>query len=260
MDLVKVTLLPSTCGGVGVGSSQYLTTFLIDDRVAIDAGSLGFHREPHDQAAVRHVFLSHSHLDHLASLPIFLENIAGLNETPVTVYASEPVQASLRQDLFNDRLWPNFLKLSHAGGPFLRLATIRSGEPVDVEKLRITPVAVDHVVPTLGFIVEGAGAAIVIVSDTGPTQEIWDRANRLPNLKAVFLEATFPQELSRLAATTKHLSSFDFLAEAGKLHPNADVFAVHLKAQFRERLIEEVGALPDRRIKIAESDVVYEFV
>src|SRR5207302_712967 len=101
------------------------------------------------------------------------------------------VQQSLRLDLFNGRLWANFLELTYDDKPFVMLQGIESGQSATVEGLRITAVAVHHAVPTLGFIIEDSDGAVVITSDTGPTEEIWQRTRTTPNVKAIFLEATF---------------------------------------------------------------------
>ncbi len=69
---MRVELLPSS---VPASEAQFLVSFLIDDTVAIDAGSLGLLADLDRQRGVRHVFLTHEHVDHIASLPIFLENV-----------------------------------------------------------------------------------------------------------------------------------------------------------------------------------------
>lgn len=256
---MKITLVPSSFVAAGGKSCQYLTSFVINDNVAIDAGSLGFYRGPLEQAAIRHIFMTHSHIDHMASLPIFLDNVADINETPVTLHASETVQQSLRLDFFNNRLWPNFLEMTLHNKPFVNLATLRSGEPVTVEGLCITPVAVHHVVPTLGFIIEDETAAIVIPSDTGATEEIWERAKQTPNLKAVFLEVTFPDSLARLADISAHLTPTGFVRERQKLALPVPFFAVHLKARFRAQVTRELLAHKLPGVEIAQFDKTYEF-
>lgn len=252
---MKITLLPSAVDD----ASQYSTSYLINDHLAIDAGAIGFYRGPTEQAAIRHIFLSHTHLDHLASLPIFLENIADLSETPVTLHASVEVQQCLRSDLFNGRLWANFLELTHDNKPFVILHTIASGQSVHVEGLHITPIQVNHVVPTLGFIIEDATAAVVISSDTGPTEEIWQHAKRTPNLKGVFLEATFPDYMHHLANITLHLTPAQFVQEMQKLPFRVPFYAVHLKAHFREKVTEELLAHQLPNLEIAKFGTVYEF-
>lgn len=256
---MKITLLPSGMSAGGVLLSQYLTSFLVNDHVAIDAGSLGFYRNPAEQAAVRHVFLSHSHLDHWASLPTFLVNVVGMGNGPVHLYASEDVLTCLREDVFNTRVWPNFLTMTHEGRPFVVPHTIGGGQAMTVEGLRITPVPVNHTVPTLGFILEDATSAIVIASDTAATTEIWQRANATANLKAIFLEATVPDELARLADVAKHLTPATFVSEMDKVTRPATFLAVHLSARARDQVIAELIAHGRSNLEIAQFGKTYEF-
>lgn len=256
---MKITLLPSACSAHGVNPYQYATTYLVNDHIAIDAGSLGFYGSPAEQAGVRHVFLSHSHIDHLASLPIFLENVAGLSDGPVTLYASTEVERCLRSDVFNGRIWPNFLELTHAGRPFAVLRTISSGASVEADDVRITPVAVNHTVPTLGFIVEDATGAVVISSDTGPTDEIWMRAAQTPNLKGAFLELTFPDSHQDLADLTRHLTPGGFVREMQKLPRPIPFFAVHLKARFRAQVAADLLGHRLPNVEIAKFGTAYDF-
>jgi ribonuclease BN (tRNA processing enzyme) len=255
---VKITLLPSSLGTDADCSLQYLTSFLINDTLAIDAGSLGFVRKPGEQARIKHVLLSHSHMDHLASLPILLENVYG-DPTVVTVHASEWVLNCLQSDLFNDRLWPDFIRLSRKGEALLNTAVLNPFVPVHLDGLTITPVPVDHVVPTFGFIVEDGSVAVAISGDTGPTEEIWRRANALPNLKAVFLEVAFPNAMAGLAATAKHHTPRSAADEIRKLRLPVPVFAYHIKARFREQVVKELQELGLPNLMITQADRAYLF-
>jgi ribonuclease BN (tRNA processing enzyme) len=241
------------------GSLQFLTTYLINDTVAIDCGSLGFHQDLSVQMRVRHVFLSHSHMDHVASLPILLENIYDGNADCITVHGSEEVIRSLREDIFNERVWPDFVGISEREAPFLRLNTLMPGRPVDVEGLRVTPVPVTHAVPTMGYIVEDDSAAVVIPTDTGSTEAIWQAANRLSNLRAVFLEATFPDSMSKLATVSRHLTARTFVQEIKKVEQPCRFLAVHLKPRFRAEVAAELLSLGLPNVEIAEPGRVYSF-
>jgi len=256
---LKITLLPSSPADSG-GDLQYLTTFLIDDAIAIDAGSLGFVRSPTEQRRIRDVFLSHTHIDHIASLPIFLENVYVENSgSAVKVHAGEAVLQSLHSDVFNDRVWPDFFQLSKLGKKFVESAVLTPGTPVTIGRLRITPVPVNHVVPTLGFIVEDDKSAVVFSADTAATEEIWRRANDLPNLKAVFLEVTFPKELTALADLTKHLTPEGFAAEMRKVTRPVPFYAFHLKPRFAAQVLKELEELRLPNLVIAHADVPYSF-
>src|SRR5262249_42880274 len=146
----------------------------LNDTVAIDSGCLGLYGSPHEQARVKHVFLTHSHLDHLASLPMFLMNTVTGKDDAVTLFGSAAVLDCLRRDLFNDRLWPDFVRISAEGRPYLRLQQLEPGLPVAVAGLRFTPVEVNHAVPTFGFVIEDERSTVVFTSDTGPTEAIWE--------------------------------------------------------------------------------------
>lgn len=238
---------------------QYLTTFLVNDSVAIDAGSLGFFESPARQARVRHVFITHCHQDHIASLPIFLENAYRPEGPPVTIYGSEAVLDSLKKDVFNDRVWPDLVELSPPGAAFLKLQMVVPGKVVKVEGLQLTPIPVDHGVPTLGFLIEDANTSVLIPSDTGPTQEVWKRASDCTNLKAVFLEASFPNSLGWLAELTGHLTPTGFQKEIAKLTRPAKVLAVHIKPRFREEVSRELLALGLPELEIARLGCEYTF-
>ena len=118
---MKITLVPSSPHKSADLATQYLTSFLFNDVLALDVGGLGFSLPIAEQVLVKHIVLSHTHIDHLASLPLFLDTVVGQHPDPVRLYASQNVLDCLRTDLFNDRLWPNFLDLSFEGRPFVVL-------------------------------------------------------------------------------------------------------------------------------------------
>jgi ribonuclease BN (tRNA processing enzyme) len=256
---VKITLVPSALSERGLGQDQFLTSYRIDDTLAIDAGSLGLAGTVQEQARIKHILISHTHMDHIASLPIFVENSYREDENCVTIHGSQAVLDCLRTDIFNDRVWPDFLRLSSENTPFLKTAVLEAGKRIELGGLHITPIPVDHVVPTFGFLLEEKGAAVLIVGDTGPTETIWEYANRATNLKAVFLEATFPDSMASLAAVSKHLTPTLFAREVQKLKRNARVVAVHIKARFRAEVVRELLALGIPGLEFAAAGLTYRF-
>jgi ribonuclease BN (tRNA processing enzyme) len=240
---VNVTVLPSSVSGPDGGLSHSLISYVFNDTLAVDAGCIGLYGSWRQQAKIKHVFLSHTHMDHIASLPMFLENVFQSGGEPVTVYGSQTVLDDLQRDLFNDRLWPDFVALSKGDAKFLRLQVIADGQTISAAGLRITPCPVNHVVPTLGFFIEDDRSAVLVVSDTGPTHTIWERARRTPNLKAVFLEASFPNALAWLADASKHLTPRLFAQEIQKLGRPARIIAVHIKPRYYEPVVAELQGL-----------------
>jgi ribonuclease BN (tRNA processing enzyme) len=253
---MKVMLVPSALGAAPL---QYLTTMLVNDEVAIDAGSLGLFGTPAEQARICNVFLTHAHMDHVGGLPIFLENVSDDSAECPVVHAPQAVLDVIHTDVLNDRLFPDFVRLSLDGPPLVRLEPLVPGEPVRVAGLSVTAVEVDHVVPTVAYLIDDGKSAFAFVTDTSPTDAIWALANQNPWLKAVFLECTFPDEEAWLADVAKHLTPGLFAGEVRKVRPGVKVYAVHLKARCRDQLIEEIEALELPQVTILEPGQVVEF-
>jgi len=254
---VKIRQLGSVVGTLD--GHQNLTSFLIDDAIAIDAGALGYLSPLEEQRRVRHVFLSHSHLDHIGSLPIFLDNVFQPQADPPVIHATAEVFEVLKRDLFNDRVWPDLSRIAGEESAFFRYEELRHEGPVEIGDVRITPIPVEHIVPTCGFLIEKAvGGSALVVSDTGPTERIWEIANQHPDLQYVFLECSFPDAMEWLAIKTCHLSPALFAREVSKLRVPAEIIAVHLKTGFHERLTTELQGLGLPRLQIGGGDRVWE--
>ncbi len=257
---MNVTLLPAGIPWSGNDDCQYLSTCLVNGSIALDAGSLGFHGTPDDQARVGHVLLTHSHLDHVASLPIFLENVYDLrDDKPPVVHASRRVLEVLQRDILNEHVWPDFVALSREVRPFLRLQPFEAGETCSIDGLRITAIPVNHVVPTIGFLLHDTAGTVAFIPDTGPTDEIWQQAARCPDLRAVIVETTFPDEMTWLAVASKHLTPALLRVELAKLGRPVPTYIMHIKARYRVAVREQLAGLKMPQIHILESGKRYTF-
>ena len=118
-------------GGIGAGSRT--TALLIDDDVLVDAGT-GIGDLAIDRLKrIRHVFLTHAHLDHIAGLPMLVDTVFRQDfDTPLTVYAREETLRALQQHLFNDVIWPDFAKLPSVERPMLRYEVCDPGDTVSI--------------------------------------------------------------------------------------------------------------------------------
>jgi ribonuclease BN (tRNA processing enzyme) len=243
-----------------VDPGQYLISYLVNDTLAIDCGSLGFYGTPQMHARIKHILITHTHADHTASLPIFLENAYEGKADCVTIHGSDAVLEGLQKDMFNDRTWPDFVAFSVGSkAPFVKLSRLEAYKPVELEGLTITPVPMDHVVPTLGFVVTEGPTTVVVASDTGPTEAIWKVANQVPNLAAVFLETSFPESMLDLARRSAHLTPALFAAEVKKLTRPVPVLVIHIKARFRRQVIAELSALKLPNVEVARFGHAYEW-
>ena len=254
---MKIQLLGSSVSNPA--GHQYVSSFIINKSVAIDAGSLGFHGTPQEQEKIRHIFLTHSHCDHVASLPIFVENVWTPSAECPQVYGSPETLDSVQRHIFNNVVWPDFVALSQNMPPFLRLCPLQPEVEVRVDGLRIMPVPVDHLVPTFGYVIADDRSAVIIAGDTGPTARLWEIARQTPDLRAVFLEACFPNSLKRLAEASCHLTPEMFGREVGKMPSGIKVVAMHIKVRYREEVIQELNALGLSNLEIGLCEKEYDF-
>lgn len=244
----------SECSG-----EQFAASYVINGRIAIDAGSIGFQSSIAAQRAIEHLFLSHGHMDHIASLPMFLDNVYQPGRDCVSIHAHQDTLNTLRTDVFNERLWPDLIRLGGEESPFMKLFPMQAGDTVHVGDLRITAMTLDHLVPTLGFVVSDASGSVAFVSDTAPLESIWQTLNDVADLKALFLESAFPTRMAWLAAKAKHLTPTLFAEGCGKLRHSVPIIAVHIKPVFREEILTEFASLKIPHLMIGSPDIHYEF-
>lgn len=254
---MRVRLLGSSLGDPA--RRQYVSSYLVNDSVAIDAGCLGFWGTPQDQEAVRHVFLTHSHADHTASLPIFLENAWTPAETCPIVYGGVETLEDVQKHILNNKMWPDFIAISKTMAPFLRVCPLQPEVAARADGLTFTPVRVNHVVPTFGFVVSDGDSAVIFGGDSGPTERLWEVAHRTPRLRAVFLEACFPNSMKQLAEVSLHMTAEMFAREIAKMPSGIRVIAVHIKVRYREQVIREIDDLQLRNVEIGECEKDYIF-
>jgi cAMP phosphodiesterase len=190
---------------------------------------------------------------------LFLDTVFAPERDCVVVWGHPATINDLKRDVFNDRIWPDFVRLSHEEAPFLRFETLESERPVTVAGLTVTPVELNHVIPTFGFLVSDAQATVGFVSDTGPTERIWALANADPKFRALFLEVSFPESMAWLAERARHLTPRMFQAELRKLTSQPEVIVVHLKPAHRRQILAELHAMQLPRLQIGVPEQVYEF-
>ncbi len=256
---MRVKLLPSRAGSDS--QLQALTTFLVNDRVAVDGGSIGFALAPEEMRAFRHIVVTHAHSDHTASLPIFVAEVYPELDSPVIIYGLPEVVAALREFVFNDQIWPNFEKipLGNGAGPSLEFRTLETRIITEICGLKITPIPVNHVVPTAGLIVRDGGASVVFTSDTYITDEIWEAAREVEGLRAIFVDVSYPNEMEDLAAASKHLTPQSLAADLKKLGQDVEIFAVHIKPSHRDLVLSQLSELSSPPVRVAEIGRVYEW-
>jgi cAMP phosphodiesterase len=236
-----------------------LTTYLINDTLAIDAGAIAVGLSKEEQLRLRSIIITHVHLDHIFSLPLYLTDLYEEIREPVKLFATQSDFDALRQHIFNPRMWIALETMKNDGADLISWRPIRSGESFVAEGLKITPIPVTHTVLTHGLIVEDDRSALLFTSDTGATERIWQAANECDKLRAVFIDISFPNRLTELARVSQHHSPATLLEELAKISPEATIYGVHIKSAYRDQVVEEIAALKHPRIIAAEVGREYEF-
>lgn len=256
---MQIELLPSTFGNSGhIDAAQRLTSFVIDDCVAVDAGSLALASSAKQREQVRDVIITHPHIDHIATLPIFIDDLAAFLEEPIRVHATAETIETIERDILNGTIYPRFSKLRGPKCPLLEYVPFKSGREFTVKHLRVTAVPVNHTVPTVGLLITDGECAVAFSSDTAETMEFWLLVNQAPRVDALVIEASFPDSMAELARVSKHLTPAILGAELRKFtHCEADVLTVHLKPMYREALIAELEALAVPRLRVMEPGHIY---
>lgn len=258
---MRVQLLPSTFDGEGRATlDQRLTCFLIDDRVAIDAGSIAIALTEEQRDTVRDIIITHPHMDHIASLPIFIDDLYATLREPIRVHATPEVIELLERDVFNWNVYPRFSGLKNDFGPVMEYVPIPIGEEFQVAHLNVVAVPVNHIVPTVGLIVSDSNSTVAFSSDTAETDELWDMINCTKRLNALLIEASFPNDMAKLAEVSRHFTPASLGRELKKLNHNGlDILAVHIKPAYREKIIQELDDLNIAKLAVMEPGRAYEW-
>jgi len=227
------------------------TCFLVDGRMAVDAGALTQGLELADLLKVDDIVLTHSHFDHVKDVPLLADLLVGRRKTAVRVHASPECARALHEDVFNDRLWPDFTRIPDEGNPVISVVPFDPARPFRVGRYEIRPVPVVHPVESMGYVVSDGRSAFAISGDTGPTDLFWQRVNQERKLKAVLVELSFPNALQWLADVSGHLTPRTLAGELRKLDRNGfPVLLYHLKPAYVADLKREVAAMkiPNARV------------
>ena len=258
---MNIQLLPSSFDAGGrATSAQRLTCFLIDNRVTVDAGSIGIALTEAQRRTTRDVIITHPHMDHIASLPIYVDDLFAEVEEPIRIHATQEVIDLLKRDVFNDNVYPRFDVLKNERGAVMEYVPFVVDREFRVAHLTVTAASVNHIVPTVGLLVSDGKTTVAFSSDTAQTEAFWTMVNRAPHIDALFIEASFPDSMRELAEASKHLTPSMLSQELRKLNHNGmDILAVHLKPAYREAVEKELTALGIDKLSVMEMGRVYEW-
>ena len=258
---MKIQMLPSSIDENGMASArQHLLSIVIDDCVAIDAGCLAMSCTNLQRSQIRDVVLTHTHLDHIAGLPMFIDDLFASLTEPLRIHATGQMIEILERDIFNWSVYPRFSELANGHGPVVEYREFTRGAEFRVKHLTVRSVGVNHPVSACGYVVSDGGLSVAITGDTSETDEIWEICNSLADLSAVFVECAFPDELAELASVSHHLTPGRLKSEIGKLTDrDYPVFVINMKPMYRETVIAQIQEAGLHQVETLTVGKVYEF-
>lgn len=233
---------------------------LVDHDVLIDAGTgIGDLALP-QLCGIRHVFLTHAHLDHIAGLPMLIDAIfADDLDEPLTVHARPETIDALKQHIFNWVIWPDFAELPTADRPVLRYAACNPGDVITIGHRDFRAVEVEHTVPSLGFTVQNSGGVFAVSGDTKTNRTLWPVLNACDDLRALVIEVSFPNEQRELAETSGHYCPLTLASDLRKLEHEPEIWLTGMKPGDEETIMRQVQeSLPERGIRMLSTGVVIE--
>jgi ribonuclease BN (tRNA processing enzyme) len=246
-------------GGIG-GRHLRTTSFLVDSDVLIDAGTGVGDLTLAELSQIDHIFVTHSHLDHVASIPFLVDTIGGMRAKPIEVYAQRATIEILKNHLFNWAIWPDFTEIPTREAPFLRYRELELGRPVTLSGRTITPIPARHTVPAVGFHLDSGAASLVFTGDTAPNDALWRVVNRIDNLKFLIIETAFSNKERHLAEISRHLCPMTLAGELKKLERNAEIFITHLKpGEIEPTMLEIEESAGSHRPRMLQNNLVLEF-
>ena len=245
------------CSG-GIGAGARTTAMLIDNDVLIDAGTGIGDLELQDLDSIRHVFLTHAHLDHIAGLPMLADRVFDESfATPLMVYAREETLRALQDHLFNDVIWPDFARLPTPQNPMLRYHVCSPGDMITIDHRKFYAVDVMHSVPSLGFTVQNSGGAFAVSGDTKTNETLWPVLNACDDLRVLVIEVSFPDEMQELAADSGHYTPTTLTDDLRRLRHDPEIWLTGMKPGEESKILEQVKkAAPGKNIQMLSRGTV----
>jgi len=221
------------------------SAFVLDDRVAIDAGSLTSGLELKAQFALEACLVSHAHLDHIRDLATIADNRAQRRCPPLVVAGTKQTIDILKKHFFNNLLWPDFTRIPTVARPAIRYVVLKPEVPTQIAGYTVRSILVSHTIECGAFVVEGKGGAIAYSGDTGPTNRLWRVLDETPKLRALLMEVSFPNHEHRLAKVSGHHTPQTLAVDLKKLARPKELptLLYHIKPVFQREVERECAKL-----------------
>ncbi len=232
------------CSG-SIAAGSHTTAFLLDDDVLIDAGTGVGDLSLDELARIEHIFVTHSHLDHIVSIGLLADSVTrrrrARQRPPIVVHALAETIAALQTHVFNGVIWPDFTRLPDETNPVLRFSPLAVGQVVALGERSVEVLHASHTVPAVGYAVSVSAGTWVFTGDTGPNPALWQRLAQLP-VAALIIETAFRDDEVALAQLSMHLCPMRLKDELQQLARPTDIYITHIKPGEVDAVMSEIAA------------------
>ena len=244
-------------GGKSIKSEP--TCFLLDQNILIDAGAVLNNLSDESIIKLEHLIITHSHFDHIADLPFLLDKLLWIMESDFNIYSSEETYEVIFSSILNNKVWPNLIDIYKERDKKFIWNRYTNLQELKISDYIITPIRVNHVVPTDGLIIENRHLSFAFTADTFVTDRFWQYCKEKQNLKTIIAGVSFPNKMKDMAELTKHLTPELFYEEVKKMgRDNVLYYISHLKPLFKKEVISDLQKLPisDRITLLNDGDIL----
>ena len=226
------------CSG-GVGSELRTTTLLIDDDVLIDAGTGLGDLNLQAMSRIRHIFLTHSHLDHITSVPFLVDTMFDQIKEPIIIHGLAATINALKTHIFNNVIWPDFARLPDDEHPVMQYQIMEVGETVEINNRKIEMIEVNHIVSGVGYRVESKTGSFAFSGDTMTNDTFWAALNKHKKLDLLIVESAFANKDITLCHLSGHYCAELLGPDLAKLNHQPDVYISHNKPGAEKQIFTE---------------------
>lgn len=226
------------CSG-GIGQHLRTSSYLIDDDVLLDAGTGVGDLSMDEMRKIRRIFITHSHMDHIVSMPLLVDTLFSSLKQPLEIYARAETIATLRKHIFNWAIWPDFSELPNKQSPVLVFRPMKPGDVIDFNGRRIEMIDVSHTVPACAYAVTSGDRTMVYSGDTSTNDTLWARLNQYPRVDFMIMESAFANHDLQLSQLAKHYCPSLLAADLKKFRHRPQLGISHLKPGEEQRIMEE---------------------
>jgi ribonuclease BN (tRNA processing enzyme) len=235
------------CSGA-IAKDCRTTSFLLDHDVLVDAGTGVGDLTLDEMAGIDHVLLTHSHLDHVAALPLMVDAIASRRTKPIQIHALQGTIDALKAHIFNNTIWPDFSRIPTPEAPFISFHPIAIGQTLLLGGKQVEVLPAVHTVPAAGFAVGTSKGYWIFTGDTEKNPALWERINRMP-VAMLVIETAFSNRERDLAKRSLHLSPHALASELDCIARgnNYPIYITHTKPAETDLIMEEIQRFDQTR-------------